>query len=292
MQQEDGFDLTLARAKLYDFIKKVAQVDCALAFSGGVDSSLLLRLLSSACAQEHSRLIAIFAKTSLHTRDDLNSAREQCQQLLVPLIEMEVPDLQAIADNPPNRCYLCKRALLGALRTAAAEQGCEQLIDGTNADDLKSYRPGLQALQELSVLSPLALCGITKNQVRQLATELGVQAVQRPSSPCIATRFYYGAHLSKQEVERVAQAEQSLHALGYYNVRLRVHPGSLARLELDRCDLSRAVSMADELITIVQSAGYQYVTLDLQGFRSGSMDELLNPEQKQSYSRAIKFTAN
>ncbi len=272
---DHAFDLTLAQAKLTDFLSELSMQNCALACSGGTDSTLLLYLLSKACRAHQTKLFAMFARTELQTHTDLENAQAHCAALGVDLTLVQVHSLDAVAHNPPNRCYLCKKELFTQFRALATAEDCPQLIDGTNADDLHNFRPGLQALAELSVISPLAQCGIKKSQVRALLAQYGLSAAAQPSSACLATRFAYGMELNADKLQRVGKAEEELHALGFYNVRVRVHPGSIVRLELDQSALARALTMSAKIIDIVKAAGFNYVTLDLQGFRSGSMDELL-----------------
>ncbi len=260
---------------LMELCRTLTQQRCALAFSGGSDSTLLLHLLA-ACAPHTQQVIPLLAKTALLPPEDESAARALCVRLGISLHCVKADPLPVISHNPQTRCYHCKRLLFTALQQRAQALGCSVLIDGTNADDLKVYRPGLKALQELQILSPLAQCGITKAQVRALLTELGLQAWNRPAAPCLATRFAYGMELNASAIAAVGKAEAALKALGFSQLRLRVHPGSVARLEVPLAELASAAAQATTISALVKAAGLNYVTLDLQGLRSGSMDELLS----------------
>lgn len=284
--------LAAAQARLNAVLAPWQGQKLALAFSGGTDSSLLLALLQKQCQQYGGEVIAIMASTTLQPKQELTEAQDFCQQLGVPMQLIRVDELPLIKDNPIQRCYLCKKALMSALQDYSHTVGCTKLFDGTNADDLKQFRPGLKALQELQVLSPLAKADITKAQVRALLQELGLRVAHKPSSPCLATRFPYGTPLKVEQLQAIGQAEEQLHALGFYNVRLRAHPqDKLLRLEVDPQTFPLVVKQREEILEIMQAvSGYQFFSLDLEGFRSGSMDQALQglqalkalPSQTQS----------
>ena len=158
------------------------------------------------------------------------------------------------------------------MRELAEALGIDTVMDGTNADDLQAYRPGLQALKELGIISPLAEAGLTKIEVRQLAKEYNLAAADQPSTPCLATRFHYGTVLVPEELEKVAAGEEYLRSLGFYNVRLRVH-GDIARIEVDSVDMQVLLQYRQEVARHLRGLGFTYVTLDMDGFRSGSMDQ-------------------
>lgn len=163
---------------------------------------------------------------------------------------------------------------MSALQDYSKTVGCVQLFDGTNADDLKQFRPGLKALQELQVISPLAKADITKAQVRAFLQDLGLKVAHKPSSPCLATRFPYDTALKVEQLQAIGQAEAQLHELGFYNVRVRAHPQEhLLRLEVDPQTFPLVLKQREEILAILQTiSGYQFFSLDLEGFRSGSMD--------------------
>ncbi|MGE5153368.1 MAG: ATP-dependent sacrificial sulfur transferase LarE, partial [Bdellovibrio bacteriovorus] len=201
----------------------------AVAFSGGVDSSLLVALARDAYGDE---ALALTVAAPQMARWEVAEARELAGALGVRHRVVELPLLPAIRDNPPERCYLCKRALLRELGSVAALVGLTQLLDGTNRDDLGEHRPGLRALKELGVLSPLAECGFTKADVRALARRLGLPNWDKPAYACLLTRLPQGTPVTEETLRRIESAERCLIDLGYPGVRVRTH-GDLARIELD-----------------------------------------------------------
>ena len=250
---------------------------CA-AFSGGVDSALLLTVLSELHEQKPFPLLAVVFSTAFHTAEETASAMKLAESLGVPveLVKRDVLSDQVLRENPKDRCYHCKRNLFSEMKRIAAEHGIRNLVDGTNADDTKVYRPGRKALEELGVLSPLALCGFTKDEIRAAARELLVPVADKPSTPCLATRFPYGTLLTDDALRNVERGEAFLRELGMKVVRLRVH-GNAARIETDPDGFELATAKRFEIAFGLREAGFPYAALDLEGFRSGSMDEpLLN----------------
>lgn len=259
--------------ELEDYLSELLKEDVAIAFSGGVDSSLLLRMCHDAAAKHGTRVLAYTVDSEMHPVADAGHARLQALAEGVEHILVHVDELgeAGIADNPPDRCYRCKFTLFSRIRRAAAAEGVSHIVEGTNKDDLHVFRPGLRALRELSILSPLARFHITKAEVRAEAASRGLSVASRPSSPCMATRFPYGTRLSYEAMRRVDEAESWLRTQGFTNVRLRVH-GEIARLETDVEDLPRLLEMRRSVVQELKEKGFTYITLDLEGFRSGSMD--------------------
>lgn len=243
---------------------------CA-AFSGGVDSALLVKLACGLGLEVHA---VTFDSTLQPAQDAARAARQAAEygarHLILPVDPLAHP---LVRSNSRDRCYHCKRALFAALREYAREQGIDAVIDGTNADDLEQYRPGLRALRELSIESPLARLGFTKKDVRALAEEIGLDVARRPSSPCLATRFPYGAVLTPEALDRCGKAEEWMRALGFPVVRVRVHDG-LARVEVLPEMLETAAKTAGKIEEGLRRLGYRYVTLDLAGYRSGCYDQM------------------
>lgn len=244
-----------------------------LAFSGGVDSSLLLKMAVGLAAPKGTPVYAVTFNSRLHPACDLENARRVAGEAggIHVILDIDELEMEAIRNNPPNRCYLCKRQLFERLREFAAGKGIAALAEGTNEDDLHVYRPGIQAVRELGVESPLAQAGLTKAEVRALAAGYGISAASRPSAPCMATRLPYGAALDYAVLKRIEQGEAFLKGFLNGNVRLRLH-GDVARIEADREQLSQAAACAGEIVRGLKELGFLYVTLDLEGFRSGSMD--------------------
>ncbi len=252
---------------------RLAEKDMAVAFSGGADSSLLLKLACEAAKKQGSRVYAVTVHTRLHPAGDLEAARQTVRETgaVHRIIFADELEEAGIRENPTDRCYRCKKCLFEKIRAEAEALGAEVILEGTNEDDLHVYRPGIRALKELGIISPLAQAGLTKDEVRRLAGEYGLSAAGRPAAPCLATRFPYGTRLSYEAMGRINQAEEHIRGLGFYNVRIRLH-GDIARIEVDARDMERLFAERQELTAYMKELGFVYVTLDLEGFRSGSMD--------------------
>lgn len=248
---------------------------CA-AFSGGVDSTLLLTVLSELYARKPFPLLAVVFATAFHTAEETASAMQLAEELGVPaeLVKRDVLSDPVLRENPKDRCYHCKRGLFSEMRRIAEEHGIKRLVDGTNADDTQTYRPGRKALEELGVLSPLALCGFSKEEIRAAARELLIPVADKPSTPCLATRFPYGTIMTDEALRRVERGEAVLREFGMRVVRLRLH-GDVARIETDPEGFELASAKRFEIAFALRQEGFPYVSLDLEGFRSGSMDEPL-----------------
>lgn len=264
---------------LYRMMSGYADEDVAVAFSGGADSSLLLKLAVMCAEQKGTRVIAVTASTELHPARDEEVARQVALETGAKHRILTVRELEAagIEYNPVDRCYRCKKYLFEAIKAEAAQSGAAVVLEGTNADDLKQYRPGLKALKELGIRSPLKEAGFTKAEVRRLSEAYGISVANRPSAPCLATRFPYGDRLTLDRLKNVEQGEEFLKGLGLYNVRLRIH-GNVARIEADEGELEKLMKSRKEIAANLKKLGYGYITLDMEGFRSGSMDEALPRE--------------
>ena len=265
---------------LKDYLGKLAQENVAVAFSGGVDSSLLLHLCCEAAKQTDSTVYAITLQTDLHPHGDLDIASCVAKEVGAEHVVLYINELEeaGIRMNPVDRCYRCKLSLFKKMLGKAKTLGVSHVVEGTNADDLLVYRPGIKAIQELSILSPFATMDISKAEIRQLASEYGVSVASRPSTPCMATRFTYGTELSYEVMHRVDEAEQWLRLQGFYNVRLRIH-GDVTRIEVDDQEMEALLLQRKMVITELKRRGFVYITLDLEGFRSGSMDIYINKER-------------
>lgn len=264
------------KAALRQKMKEYAREDLIVAFSGGVDSSLLLKLACDAARETGKIVYGIFLHTMLHPVKEAKEAQRVAEETGAVFRILKIDELEGadIADNPVDRCYRCKRHLFQEILKEAQKLKVSRVLEGTNEDDLHVYRPGIRAVRELGIISPLADAGFTKEEVRRLAGECGVSVSQKPSTPCLATRFPYGVRISYEEMRRVEEGETYLKNLGLYNVRLRVH-GNIARIETDLEDLCIVLKQREELAGYLKKLGYTYVTLDLEGFRSGSMDVVI-----------------
>ena len=265
------------RKQLEARMEQLAREDICLAFSGGVDSSLLLKAAADAAAHTGSRVYAVTFDSRLHPSCDLEIARRVAGELggIHEVITVDELEQEAIKNNPVNRCYLCKRHLFLKLTELAETRGIRHILDGTNEDDMHVYRPGIRALKELGILSPLAELHITKAQVKAMASEYGISVAPRPSTPCMATRLPYGALLDYEVLERIGEGESYVRTIIPGNVRLRLH-GDIVRLELDTEAFGVFMERREEIISRLKEMGFVYITLDAEGFRSGSMDTGVN----------------
>ena len=258
---------------LFRILDKLTKENTAVAFSGGVDSSLLLKLTCLRAKKQGTYVYAIAAHTELHPSGDLEIAKRVAEESGAAFTVLKLQELKEadIVNNPVDRCYRCKKLLFKEIKRKAEELGAKVLIEGTNLDDTKVYRPGLKAIEELGIKSPLKDAGFTKKEIRKLAEAYDISVADRPSTPCLATRFPYGAVLSLEKMKKVEQGEAFLRELGLYNVRLRVH-GETARIEVDEKDMPKLLESRKEVVEFLKGLGYWYITLDMEGFRSGSMD--------------------
>lgn len=254
-------------------IKQYVSEDVIVAFSGGVDSSLLLKMAGEAAEGTGRNVYGIMFQTKMHPSGEASDAEKIADECGVKFRILKTNELYGaeIAKNPVDRCYRCKRYLFQKLLEEGKKLGIETVLEGTNEDDLHVYRPGIKAIRELDIKSPLADAGLTKEEVRRLAGEYGISSAKKPSAPCLATRFPYGTELSYQAMRKVEEAETFLKSLGLYNVRLRIH-GNIARIEVDIERMPVILEDQERITKYLKNLGYEYVTLDLEGFRSGSMD--------------------
>ena len=249
-----------------------------VAYSGGVDSAFLAgtahRILGS-------RMLAVLADSPSLARRDMEQACAFARSLQMPLhvVETEELDRPAYARNEADRCFHCKDELFAAMEALGGKLGFSRIAYGMNADDTRDFRPGQRAAEEHAVLAPLAEAGLTKIEVRTLAKAAGYPLWDRPAAPCLASRVEYGRTVTRGVLEQVERAEESLRQLGFRELRVR-HHGELARVEIARAELPHALSMEmlDAITTALKLTGFQYVTLDCSGFRSGSMNAILPVE--------------
>lgn len=266
---------TTRKQQLEARMRQLATEDICLAFSGGVDSSLLLKAAADAAERTGRTVYAVTFDSRLHPSCDLEIARRVAGELggVHEIIHVDELEQAQIRSNPVDRCYLCKRHLFTRLLQLAEERGIRYVVDGTNEDDIHVYRPGIRALKELGIISPLAELHITKAEVKALAAEYGISVASRPSTPCMATRLPYGSALDYEVLKRIADGEAYLRSRIPGNIRLRLH-GDIVRLELDPACFERFLEGRQETVRELKKMGFLYITLDVEGFRSGSMDTL------------------
>jgi pyridinium-3,5-biscarboxylic acid mononucleotide sulfurtransferase len=244
-----------------------------VAFSGGVDSSFVLRV---ACETIGERVLALTTTSPTMPDDDRLNAIAIARGLGVRhlIIESNELEIAGYARNPVNRCYLCKHNLFTVCEQKAAELRIETIVDGLNLDDLNDYRPGIKAATEKGVRHPLVEVELTKAQVRELSRLLGLATWDRPASPCLSSRFPYGTQITLEGLRQVERGEQVLHSLGFNVARVRYH-GEVARIEVDASEIGRLLDprIREQVDCKLREIGFRFVALDLRGFRSGSLNE-------------------
>ena len=247
----------------------------AIAFSGGVDSTFLLYAAKEALG---ARCIAVTASSYSFPERELEEAKEYCASVGVRhfVVSSEELEIEGFSHNPKNRCYLCKHELFEKIRILANEQNIFEIAEGSNLDDMGDYRPGLQAVAELGIKSPLRYIGFTKKNIRDISEYLNIPTWNKQSFACLSSRFPYGDLISKEKLMMVDRAEQLLLDLGFHQVRVRIH-GSIARIELNPEEFG--LLLKENIRSIVyqkyKEYGFSYVTLDLMGYRTGSMNEVM-----------------
>ncbi|MBD5549120.1 MAG: ATP-dependent sacrificial sulfur transferase LarE [Lachnospiraceae bacterium] len=265
------------KEQLLHKMAQYAEQDVMVAFSGGVDSSLLLKLAHEAAQKTGKEVYAVTMQTRLHPIREIEEAKRVCEEIGAVHIVIAVDELEeaGIMNNPVERCYLCKKHLFLKMKERASELGISVILEGTNEDDLHVYRPGIKALRELQIISPLAEAGLTKAEVRKMACEYGISVSSKPATPCLATRFPYGTELTYEKMAQVEKGETFLKGIGLHNVRVRAHD-KLARIEVDESAFAECLAHKKEIAEYLKNLGFVYITLDLEGFRSGSMDVGIN----------------
>ena len=269
--------------KLKNLLKDMGNV--AIAFSGGVDSTFLLKVAADVLGEN---VIAVTARSSTYPEREFNEASEYIKKLGAKhaVIRSEELEIDGFSKNPANRCYFCKKELFTKVWKVAEQHGMKYVADGSNMDDLGDYRPGMLALKELGVSSPLREAGLTKENIRSLSREMGLPTWDKQPFACLASRFPYGEEITPEKLRMIDKAEQFLLDLGFKQVRVR-HHGDVARIEVARNERSRFfdTDMMDKISERLKEVGFRYVTLDLQGYRTGSMNEGLDKAAKEKALR-------
>ena len=256
---------------LLDNLKALGRV--AVAFSGGVDSTFLLMAAREALSEN---AVAFTADSCFMADRERKDAHTFCAQHDIPQLILEVKPLavEEVRKNPANRCYLCKKEIFQTFLDAAKENSIPFVVEGSNMDDLGDYRPGLQAIAELGIRSPLREAGLTKEEIRLLSKKMNLPTWDKPSFACLASRIPYGDEINEDKLAMVDRAEQVLFDLGFDQLRVRVH-GKIARIEIEPEHFLQLLEVKDQVNEKLRALGFSYVTMDLAGFRSGSLNEAL-----------------
>ena len=265
-------ELTAKLRQLQSVLKGWGRV--AVAFSGGTDSAFLLKAAHDLLGDNAIALTAVSCTLPKRELEDAQAfcRREGVRQILCDPHELDLAEFRA---NPPDRCYYCKRSTFSLFRKTAAERGFAIVADGSNADDVGDYRPGMRAASELGVQSPLRDAGLTKADIRELSRQWGLSTWDKPSAACLASRVAYGEEITAEKMRRVDEAEAFLQDLGFRQARLRVH-GDLARIEISPDAFPLLLSRREEVAAKCKALGFSYAAMDLSGYRAGSMNETLS----------------
>jgi len=262
------------KSKINDLKNFIGRFDnVAVAFSGGVDSTFLLKICSDLLGEN---CIAITLNTSAHTIKEIEQSKKFTESLNVRhlIIDIDVNNIPEFNDNTKMRCYNCKKYMFLKIKDIARLENISHIFDGSNYDDVNDYRPGMRAIKELDVISPLIHAKLSKTEIRKISKQMNLSSWDKPANPCLASRIPYGNKITKTKLKQIEKAEIILHSMGFENVRVR-HHNTLARIEVENDKIPLVINNKSEIIRKFKDIGYNYVTLDLQGYRMGSLNEVL-----------------
>lgn len=246
---------------------------CVIAYSGGVDSTFLIKVAYDTLGKN---ALAVTATSSTYPKRELQDAKRYAHKIGIPhvIIHSEELEIPKFSDNPPQRCYYCKKELFRKIQQIAKEHRLNAVLDGSNADDRFDYRPGATARKELGIKSPLKDVGLTKQEIRGLSHTMYLESAEKPAFACLASRFPYGVKITNERLKQVESAEEFLFSLGVKQYRVRYH-NHIARVEVATNDFQTILTHARQIVKRFKKLGFTYITLDLEGYRTGSLNEVL-----------------
>ena len=268
--------------KLRDLVKKIEKMEKVLvAFSGGNDSTFLLKLCVDVLGREN--VVAVTGKSEIHNNEDIEEAKKIAKSMNVKhyIVPIEILKYKTFSSNPPARCYFCKSKVYSKFRELADKKNIKYILDGSNKDDVLDFRPGRKAAEEKKVTSPLLEVGLTKEELRRFSRERNITTWSKPSQACLASRIPYGKKITREKINMVTKAEQALKNLGFETVRVRFHE-KLAKIEVDKNDIEKFLknTTRKEVTDKLKKIGFSWICLDLEGYKSGSMNKELNKDEK------------
>ncbi|MCD6083610.1 ATP-dependent sacrificial sulfur transferase LarE [Candidatus Aerophobetes bacterium] len=265
---------TIKMENLKDKLRRMGRV--VIAFSGGVDSTFLVKVAYEVLGKN---VIAVTAASSTYPKTELEEAKRLARLIGVRhiIVNSQETEVENFKRNPPNRCYYCKKELFSRLKEIAKKEKINYVLDGTNYDDLTDFRPGMKALRELNIISPLKDAKLTKEDIRNLSKLMNLDTWDKPACACLASRFPYGIRITKERLDRVEKAEAVIRNLGIRQLRVRYH-NEIARIEVNKKDMQLLLEHSDSIVKKFKELGFIYVTLDMEGYRTGSLNEVLRNE--------------